>query len=221
MLLFFFSMIRRPPRTRRTDTLFPYATLFRSPGREGGVRGIDGATGLARAHVRDRAQHRAGGRVGDLARAAAVGVAPLPADQAARAQQAGIGQRQRGRRRGGVRAHASGSSRSMRRAAASIATPDTASATIAVAISRGKSSLCSSRPAAIGPDARPSLDMKPPSVASRPDRSSRASIPNRYGTTNDQVIAVPTLAMKNTGAMPLQKKPAVPARVSSIATSIG
>src|SRR3546814_19338986 len=25
-------MIRRPPRSRRTDTLFPYTTLFRSPG---------------------------------------------------------------------------------------------------------------------------------------------------------------------------------------------
>src|SRR3546814_2726879 len=26
-------MIRRPPRSTRTDTLFPYTTLFRSPGR--------------------------------------------------------------------------------------------------------------------------------------------------------------------------------------------
>src|SRR3546814_2826552 len=25
-------MIRRPPRSTRTDTLFPYTTLFRSPG---------------------------------------------------------------------------------------------------------------------------------------------------------------------------------------------
>src|SRR3546814_16663104 len=30
-LLFFFLMIRRPPRSTRTDTLFPYTTLFRSP----------------------------------------------------------------------------------------------------------------------------------------------------------------------------------------------
>src|SRR3546814_3550484 len=29
---FFFLMIRRPPRSTRTDTLFPYTTLFRSPG---------------------------------------------------------------------------------------------------------------------------------------------------------------------------------------------
>src|SRR3546814_13512676 len=28
--MFFFLMTRRPPRTTRTDTLFPYTTLFRS-----------------------------------------------------------------------------------------------------------------------------------------------------------------------------------------------
>src|SRR3546814_7585367 len=28
---FFFLMLRRPPRSTRTDTLFPYTTLFRSP----------------------------------------------------------------------------------------------------------------------------------------------------------------------------------------------
>src|SRR3546814_8048087 len=32
-LAFFFLMIRRPPRSTRTDTLFPYTTLFRSDGR--------------------------------------------------------------------------------------------------------------------------------------------------------------------------------------------
>src|SRR3546814_16202687 len=31
--MFFFLMIRRPPRSTRTDTLFPYTTLFRSAGR--------------------------------------------------------------------------------------------------------------------------------------------------------------------------------------------
>src|SRR3546814_13575794 len=31
-LLFFFLMLRRPPRSTRTDTLFPYTTLFRSVG---------------------------------------------------------------------------------------------------------------------------------------------------------------------------------------------
>src|SRR3546814_5722510 len=29
-MVFFFVMIRRPPRSTRTDTLFPYTTLFRS-----------------------------------------------------------------------------------------------------------------------------------------------------------------------------------------------
>src|SRR3546814_2576197 len=31
-LFVFFLMIRRPPRSTRTDTLFPYTTLFRSVG---------------------------------------------------------------------------------------------------------------------------------------------------------------------------------------------
>src|SRR3546814_3312812 len=35
-ILFFFLMIRRPPRSTRTDTLFPYTTLFRS-----GVLGVN------------------------------------------------------------------------------------------------------------------------------------------------------------------------------------
>src|SRR3546814_8066185 len=33
--IFFFLMIRRPPRSTRTDTLFPYTTLFRSAGQVG------------------------------------------------------------------------------------------------------------------------------------------------------------------------------------------
>src|SRR3546814_13490192 len=35
----FFLMIRRPPRSTRTDTLFPYTTLFRSR-RDGKCRGL-------------------------------------------------------------------------------------------------------------------------------------------------------------------------------------
>src|SRR3546814_7840409 len=35
LLLIFFLMIRRPPRSTRTDTLFPYTTLFRSFVRRG------------------------------------------------------------------------------------------------------------------------------------------------------------------------------------------
>src|SRR3546814_4898461 len=34
IMFFFFLMIRRPPRSTRTDTLFPYTTLFRSPGQD-------------------------------------------------------------------------------------------------------------------------------------------------------------------------------------------
>src|SRR3546814_2139699 len=42
MCFFFFLMIRRPPRSTRTDTLFPYTTLFRSMAntRETGVLGL-------------------------------------------------------------------------------------------------------------------------------------------------------------------------------------
>src|SRR3546814_13077477 len=35
---FFFIMIRRPPRATRTDTLFPYTTLFRSRGLANGIQ---------------------------------------------------------------------------------------------------------------------------------------------------------------------------------------
>src|SRR3546814_2082502 len=38
-------MIRRPPRSTRTDTLFPYTTLFRSPGAAGVEARIDRACG--------------------------------------------------------------------------------------------------------------------------------------------------------------------------------
>src|SRR3546814_2081368 len=43
---FFFLMIRRPPRSTRTDTLFPYTTLFRSRAafrERGGARSLDAA----------------------------------------------------------------------------------------------------------------------------------------------------------------------------------
>src|SRR3546814_16904093 len=41
--IFFFLMIRRPPRSTRTDTLFPYTTLFRSTPHLA-VHGHEGAT---------------------------------------------------------------------------------------------------------------------------------------------------------------------------------
>src|SRR3546814_15003982 len=37
--MFFFLMIRRPPRSTRTDTLFPYTTRFRSRYRQGQATG--------------------------------------------------------------------------------------------------------------------------------------------------------------------------------------
>src|SRR3546814_14209039 len=49
-------MIRRPPRSTRTDTLFPYTTLFRSRLRRQ-VHGLHG-DGLHRRHRRGRAQDR-------------------------------------------------------------------------------------------------------------------------------------------------------------------
>src|SRR3546814_13022851 len=41
----FFLMIRRQPRSTRTDTLFPYTTLFRS-GDDAGGEAVAGAGGL-------------------------------------------------------------------------------------------------------------------------------------------------------------------------------
>src|SRR3546814_3989107 len=43
----FFLMIRRPPRSTRTDTLFPYTTLFRSLERSCEVQVAAQATGAA------------------------------------------------------------------------------------------------------------------------------------------------------------------------------
>src|SRR3546814_9462005 len=56
LLFLFFLMIRRPPRSTRTDTLFPYTTLFRSEYR------LDvqaAAAGAGQAH-RDPAKGRGG-----------------------------------------------------------------------------------------------------------------------------------------------------------------
>src|SRR3546814_7570706 len=56
-------MIRRPPRTKRTDTLFPYTTLFRSEklcsaeGDAKGDRQHREAKQLARSGVRHPVQH--------------------------------------------------------------------------------------------------------------------------------------------------------------------
>src|SRR3546814_6219312 len=50
---FMFLVLRPPPRSTRTDTLFPYATLFRSPHRPGACdrrRPRSGPCGRAGAH---------------------------------------------------------------------------------------------------------------------------------------------------------------------------
>src|SRR3546814_4966315 len=48
-------MIRRPPRSTRTDTLFPYTTLFRSDlaGRGRGLRRPGGGPFVLLPHLRD------------------------------------------------------------------------------------------------------------------------------------------------------------------------
>src|SRR3546814_16503909 len=50
MLFVFFLMLRRPPRSTRTDTLFPYTTLFRS----------DRGLGIALFHAVQRSQWHQG-----------------------------------------------------------------------------------------------------------------------------------------------------------------
>src|SRR3546814_8518016 len=60
-------MIRRPPRSTRTDTLFPYTTLFRSAGgRADGDRGRDHDRRRGRFHLRFRATFHASARAGRL-----------------------------------------------------------------------------------------------------------------------------------------------------------
>src|SRR3546814_16517312 len=71
-MFFFFLMIRRPPRSTRTDTLFPYTTLFRSEtsrpptlvsaSRNSTVTEGDGAAQTARAAGAVQACHRVSAR---------------------------------------------------------------------------------------------------------------------------------------------------------------
>src|SRR3546814_3752459 len=86
-------MIRRPPRSTRTDTLFPYPTLFRS----GVVRTYAGAPVAAAARRHGRAEPRAALRQSDgdaVARHAAISRRPavrrrLQARLSGRLRQAG------------------------------------------------------------------------------------------------------------------------------------
>src|SRR3546814_18603490 len=52
---FFFLMIRRPPRSTRTDTLFPYTTLFRSDACRLGVGKFGNMAATQRARIVKRA----------------------------------------------------------------------------------------------------------------------------------------------------------------------
>src|SRR3546814_5872213 len=58
LFIFFFLMIRRPPRSTRTDTLFPYTTLFRSKSHARAEKG--GLLQQRQAVVRSRRAHRDG-----------------------------------------------------------------------------------------------------------------------------------------------------------------
>src|SRR3546814_4616584 len=58
-------MIRRPPRSTRTDTLFPYTTLFRSHDLLVGVMARGNARSLRR-HVGAQAEQATTGRIGEL-----------------------------------------------------------------------------------------------------------------------------------------------------------
>src|SRR3546814_13836506 len=74
--MFFFLMIRRPPRSTRTDTLFPYTTLFRSfvPGRQA----LDvGREDVARADRHAHAQDGLGEQLVGRRRARTVDVGEL------------------------------------------------------------------------------------------------------------------------------------------------
>src|SRR3546814_4257761 len=51
-LVMLFLLIRRPPRSTRTDTLFPYTTLFRSSG----FRLADGAMPMVPVHAGPRSE---------------------------------------------------------------------------------------------------------------------------------------------------------------------
>src|SRR3546814_1292827 len=57
-VVFFFFMIRRPPRSTRTDTLFPYTTLFRSDRFLEAVRDVELAWLKHGARIRTPPQHR-------------------------------------------------------------------------------------------------------------------------------------------------------------------
>src|SRR3546814_16191650 len=114
-LIVLFLMIRLPPRSTRTDTLFPYTTLFRSPGSTCPTDRDGGRAQPARNAALSRAQHAAGpqarrpgplpatqmGTEGWLARRSGAGLCPHAAGIAFSAYRG----QQRGRDREIGRAH--------------------------------------------------------------------------------------------------------------------
>src|SRR3546814_11974614 len=100
MSFLFFLMIRRPPRFTRTDTLFPYTTLFRSPvgSRR---RAAGGQAGLRLSHPRSLSRRPRPLAAGNWHRDRAVPFDPagLRGLAALRAHHSGL-QRARGARAG-------------------------------------------------------------------------------------------------------------------------
>src|SRR3546814_19975932 len=54
MYLVFFLMIRLPPRSTRTDTLFPYTTLFRSKEGSAMARRVASTESVATSSIREK-----------------------------------------------------------------------------------------------------------------------------------------------------------------------
>src|SRR3546814_8445758 len=85
---FFFLMIRRPPRSTRTDTLFPYTTLFRSDG--AAVTGV--AAGMSATAVSGNVGAALGGSYGSLTLSAGGGYAYTLNNANAAVQARGVGE---------------------------------------------------------------------------------------------------------------------------------
>src|SRR3546814_17029417 len=97
-------MIRRPPRSTRTDTLFPYTTLFRSrPRPHLTAVALSAITGPAASHARVRARRPAGAgeRTGVARRRADRGESTLSDHQQPDRSRGALSPRRSEERRGG------------------------------------------------------------------------------------------------------------------------
>src|SRR3546814_4438300 len=68
VFVFFFLMIRRPPRSTRTDTLFPYTTLFRSGAKLPAGIGVGGRADPGGFHEKDKSPAGGEGNTGEAGR---------------------------------------------------------------------------------------------------------------------------------------------------------